>query len=44
MTDELKLHYGYLFEDALLKEISEVGLVKLIPEGFQLMDIGDDIK
>ena len=44
MTDELKLHYGYLFEDALLKEISEVGLVKLITEGFQLMDIGDDIK
>lgn len=44
MTDELKQHYGYLFEDALLKEISEVGVVKQIPEGFQLMDIGDYIK
>uniref|UniRef100_UPI00404B7916 Crp/Fnr family transcriptional regulator n=1 Tax=Gelidibacter sp. TaxID=2018083 RepID=UPI00404B7916 len=44
MTDDLKLHYGYLFEDALLKDISEVGIVKHIPEGFQLMDIGDDIK
>jgi CRP/FNR family transcriptional regulator len=44
MTDDLKRHYGYLFEDALLKDISEVGKVKHIPEGFQLMDIGDDIK
>src|SRR5690606_32884366 len=44
MTDDLKLHYGYLFEDALLKDISEVGVVKHIPEGFQLMDIGDNIK
>lgn len=44
MTDELKQHYGYLFEDVLLKDISEVGVVKHIPEGFQLMDIGDYIK
>jgi CRP/FNR family transcriptional regulator len=44
MTDDLKRHYGYLFEDALLKDISEVGIVKHIPEGFQLMDIGDNIK
>lgn len=44
MTDDLKQHYGYLFEDALLKEISEAGIVKDIPEGFQLIDIGDYIK
>ncbi|WCO03388.1 Crp/Fnr family transcriptional regulator [Psychroserpens ponticola] len=44
MLEELKTNYGYLFEDELLKEISNVGAYKEIPEGFQLISIGDYIK
>lgn len=44
MITELKENYGYLFEDSLLMEINNVGTFKEIPEGFQLIDIGDYIK
>lgn len=44
MIKELKENYGYLFEDSLLMEINSVGTFKEIPEGFQLIDIGDSIK
>ena len=44
MIIELKENYGYLFEDALLMEINSVGTFREIPEGFQLIDIGDYIK
>jgi CRP/FNR family transcriptional regulator len=44
MIDELKDNYGYLFEDELLIEINNVGTFKEVPEGFQLIDIGDYIK
>ncbi|MBC9795439.1 Crp/Fnr family transcriptional regulator [Sinomicrobium weinanense] len=44
MTDALKQNYGYLFEDSLLEEISRIGTLKKVPEGFQLMDIGEPIK
>ena len=44
MIDELKFNYGHLFEDELLKEISNIGTIKEIPEGFKLIEIGDFIK
>ncbi|MBD0833223.1 Crp/Fnr family transcriptional regulator [Aestuariibaculum sediminum] len=44
MITELKENYGYLFEDALLNEINNVGTFKEVPEGYMLMDIGDYIK
>jgi len=44
MINELKMHYGYLFEDELLQEINSVGVYKNIQEGYQLIEIGDYIK
>ncbi|AXP82768.1 Global nitrogen regulator [Mariniflexile rhizosphaerae] len=44
MINELKENYGYLFEDDLLMEINSVGTFKEVPEGFQLINIGDYIK
>lgn len=44
MIEGLQRHYSYLFEDALLNEISEIGSYKKVPEGFTLIDIGDNIK
>lgn len=44
MIEALKQNYGYLFEPPLLEEISRVGQLKKVPEGFQLMDIGEPIK
>ena len=44
MINELKENYGYLFEESLLMEINSVGTFKEIPEGFQLIDIGNYIK
>ncbi len=44
MIRELKDNYGYLFEDALLNEINNIGTFKEIPEGYQLIDINDYIK
>lgn len=43
MIEELKMHYGYLFEDELLQEINQCGLFKAVPEGYTLMDIGQTI-
>lgn len=44
MMQELKESYGHLFEQELLDEISTVGTLKEVPEGFLLMDIGQYIK
>jgi len=44
MIEELKQHYGYLFEDQLLQEINSVGTYRDIPEGLKLIEIGDYIK
>ncbi len=44
MIEDLKANYGYLFEEALLLEINEVGIYKDIPEGYKLIEIGDYIK
>ena len=43
MQKALQLHYGYLFEDALLKEIADCGSHKKIQQGSMIMDIGDGI-
>ena len=44
MVEDLKQSYGHLFEDNLLNEIMEVGIIKEIPEGSKMMDIGDYVK
>ena len=44
MLEGLIRNYGYLFEEALLKEIDEVGVYKEIPEGTMLIEIGEEIK
>lgn len=44
MLKELTEHYGYLFEEELIDEIDEIGFIKDVPEGQQLMEIGDYIK
>jgi CRP/FNR family transcriptional regulator len=44
MNKELEDNYGYIFEEALLQEINQVGIFKKIPEGFKLIEIGDYIK
>jgi CRP/FNR family transcriptional regulator len=37
-------NFGYLFEDALLKEIEEVGVYKTVPKNEIIIDIEDYIK
>lgn len=44
MIEELKQHYGFLFEEELLHEINQVGTFREVPEGFTLIDIGEYIK
>ena len=44
MNEDLKKHYGHIFEDDLLQEICDVGIFKEVPEGSKLIDIGDYIK
>ncbi|MBB6681273.1 Crp/Fnr family transcriptional regulator [Aequorivita sp. 609] len=44
MIEDLKQSYGHLFEDDLLNEIMEVGVIKEVPEGSKMMDIGDYVK
>ncbi len=43
-VQNLKEKYPILFEEELLNEISKQGMVKIIPEGKMLQDIGDYIK
>ena len=44
MIEELKAGYGSLFEDALIKEIIEVSILKEVPEDYTLIDVGQYIK
>jgi len=44
MKEILKDNYGYLFEEELLQEIDKVGIIKEIPEGTKLIEIGNYIK
>lgn len=37
----MKLNYGYLFEEELLQEINDAGVLKEVPKGFKLLEIGD---
>lgn len=43
MRQELKTHYGHLFENELLEEISNVSTLKNIPEGTQIIDVGQTL-
>ena len=43
MHPGLEQHYGFLFEPELLKEIDAVSVFRAIPQGQQLIDIGDPI-
>ncbi|TRZ43493.1 Crp/Fnr family transcriptional regulator [Robertkochia solimangrovi] len=44
MITELKENYGYLFEDELLQEINEAGMLKFYEDGSRIIEIGDYIK
>ncbi|CAM4271683.1 Crp/Fnr family transcriptional regulator [Zobellia nedashkovskayae] len=44
MNQPLQDNYGHIFEDELLQEIDNVATFKEIPEGFQLIEIGEFIK
>lgn len=44
MIQELKSSYNYLFEDALLEEINQVGICKEVSEGFKMLEIGGYVK
>ncbi|AOW20112.1 Crp/Fnr family transcriptional regulator [Urechidicola croceus] len=44
MIEEIKKNYGHLFEEELLQEINNVGVIKEVPEGFKLIEIGEYIK
>ncbi len=41
MKDKLEIHYGYLFEDALLEEIASIGIRKYVLQGTMIIDIGE---
>ena len=43
MLEELKKHYGYLFEDNLLEEINNVSTIKNIPEGIKIIEVGQTL-
>jgi len=44
MIQELKDHYGHLFEDGLIHEINQAGTFKEIPEGFKLIEVGEYVR
>lgn len=44
MIEDLKINYGYLFEDELMEEIQQIGKYMGVPEGTMIIDIGDTIK
>jgi CRP/FNR family transcriptional regulator len=44
MYIQLKSHFGQTFEEPLLSEIASVGTLRDVPQGVELMDIGQPIK
>jgi len=44
MLQELQKDYGHLFEKKLLEAISEVGILKEVPEDFKLIEVGQYVK
>lgn len=43
MKEALEFNYGYLFEDKLLEEIKACGILKKVPQGQMVIDVGDAI-
>lgn len=43
INEKLEQNFGYLFEEALLEEIKQKGLLKKVAQGEQIMDIGDKL-
>ena len=39
MIEVLKINYGHLFEDELIREIYKIGTLKKVPEGQKLIEI-----
>ncbi|WP_159022926.1 Crp/Fnr family transcriptional regulator [Formosa sp. L2A11] len=44
MIKDLQNCYGHVLEDALLEEIAQVGMIKIIPEHVKMIEIGDYVK
>jgi CRP/FNR family transcriptional regulator len=44
MTDQVKRNYGHIFEEKLIQEINEVGIIKSIEAGGELIRPGQYIK
>lgn len=44
MIQELTKNFGQIFEDELIREISEIGIYKEVPAGFNLIEIGDYVR
>lgn len=44
MKEQLQASYGYIFEDKLIQEITEVGILKSVKAGERLIEFGDTIK
>jgi CRP/FNR family transcriptional regulator, anaerobic regulatory protein len=44
MIEQLKENYGFLFEEDLITEIGQVGLIKSLKRGEALMEIGSAIR
>jgi CRP/FNR family transcriptional regulator len=44
MIEELRINYKHIFDDELLKEIDACAILKEVPEGAKLMEIGEYIK
>jgi len=44
MTEALNKHYGHLFEEELLNEITEVAIYKEVAEGEKLIEIGSYVR
>lgn len=44
MLQELQKDYGHIFEQELLEAIAEVAILKEVPAGFKLMEVGQYVK
>ncbi len=44
MTEILKISYGNIFEDALLRNIEDVGIYKVVSEGDIIMNVGNYVR
>lgn len=44
MLQELQKDYGHIFEKELLEAIAEVAILKEVPAGFKLMEVGQYVK